>query len=417
MFGHIDCNNFYVSCERVFNPSLYGKPVIVLSNNDGCIIARSPEAKLIGITMGQPAFKAERLLKKHNVKVLSSNYTLYGDMSRRVMDILRRYCKGVEVYSIDEAFVDLSNIPEGELETYAKRLRATILKWTGLPVGVGVAPTKTLAKVANRLAKNSGSGVCCLVSPAETKAALHEFPVDEIWGIGPSHAWNLNRLGITNASTLVECTDAWIKDRMTVLGLRTVFELRGISCIPLNEDPEPREEVIVCRTFSRYLSAIDELKPAVASFAARAGERLRRDQLHAQSVTLFLETNRFNKGPQCHSAVSLDLDIPTDDTADLIFYGNEALTKLFQQGYDYKKAGIILGKLASNRFQQLSLFGDQQSAEKSAKLLSVVDAVNRSNGQGTIKFGAEVDDASWAGKSDYLSPRYTTRWSDIPKVA
>jgi DNA polymerase V len=292
LFALIDCNNFYVSCERLFQPMLHGKPVVVLSNNDGCVIARSDEAKALGIPMGLPAFKLADLVKAHTIEVYSSNYTLYGDLSARVMTTLTQWTPEVEVYSIDEAFLQFSPLPPDALTAYGQSMRATIQQWTGIPVSIGIGPTKTLAKLANRLAKRSpeANGAVILTSPLEVEATLAQTPIEDIWGIGPGYARRLKVHEITTALQLRNMTDRWVRQELGIVGLRLVWELRGISCLPLALCPPPKQSLMVSRSFGRPITMLTEMREAVATYMTRAAEKLRRHHVAAGVLTVFLIT-------------------------------------------------------------------------------------------------------------------------------
>jgi len=300
MFALLDCNNFYVSCERLFQPMLQGKPVVVLSNNDGCVIARSDEAKALGIPMGLPAFKLTELLQEHPIEIFSSNYTLYGDLSTRVMKTLTQWAPAVEVYSIDEAFLDLTGLSTDALAGYGHTMRATIHQWTGIPVSIGIGPTKTLAKLANRLAKRSleAQGMVALTSPSEIEAILAQMPIEALWGIGPGYTRCLKAHDIRTALQLRDANDRWIRQQLGVVGQRIVWELRSISCLSLERCPPPKHSLMVSRSFGRPITTRTEMSEAVASYMSRAAEKLRRSHGAAGVLTVFLMTNRFTEEPQ-----------------------------------------------------------------------------------------------------------------------
>src|SRR2546428_11886799 len=295
LFALIDCNNFYVSCERLFQPTLLGKPVVVLSNNDGCVIARSDEAKALGIPMGLPAFKLANLVKEHSIEVYSSNYTLYGDLSARVMTTLTQWAPAVEVYSIDEAFLQFSLVPPNALTAYGQSIRATIQQWTGIPVSIGIGPTKTLAKLANRLAKRSpeAQGVVALTCPSQIEATLSQTLIEDIWGIGSGYTRRLKAHEIRTALQLRDVNDRWVRQELGIVGLRLVWELRGISCLPLELCPPPKQSLMVSRSFGRPITTLTEMREAVATDTTRAAEKVRRYQRAAGVVTIFVTTNRF----------------------------------------------------------------------------------------------------------------------------
>jgi DNA polymerase V len=320
MFALVDCNNFYASCERVFNPRLVGKPIIVLSNNDGCVIARSNESKALGIAMGEPYFKCKELIEKQGVIAFSSNYTLYGDMSARVMETLAQFAPEMEVYSIDEAFLNLDGMP-GDLTDYCRKIRNTVRQWTGIPVGIGVAQTKTLAKIANRIAKKSAkaNGVLVLDKQKYIDKALSITEVGDIWGIGRQYARHLNAVGVFTALQLRDMPDTWVRQHLTIAGLRTVHELRGLSAIPLELAPAAKKGITVSRAFGHKLKEKDQIKQALITHVTRAGEKLRGQGLLAKHLMVFMHTSPFAQyKPQYGGAKDIALDHPTDYTPDLI---------------------------------------------------------------------------------------------------
>jgi DNA polymerase V len=327
LFALIDCNNFYVSCERLFQPMLHGKPVVVLSNNDGCVIARSDEAKALGIPMGLPAFKLTDLVQEHTIEVYSSNYTLYGDLSARVMTTLTQWTPEVEVYSIDEAFLQFATLPLDALTAYGQTMRATIHQWTGIPVSIGIGPTKTLAKLANRLAKRSSEaqGVVALNSPFEIEATLAQTPIEDIWGIGPGYTRRLHAHEIRTALQLRNMTDRWVRQELGIVGLRLVWELRGILCLPLALCPPPKQSLMVSRSFGRPITTLTEMREAVATYMTRAAEKLRRSHMAAGVLTVFLMTSRFTEEPQYANSVTMPLPVATQDTAELIQYAFQGI--------------------------------------------------------------------------------------------
>lgn len=414
----VDCNNFYVSCERVFRPEFEGRPVVVLSNNDGCVISRSQEAKALGISMGVPEFKVRGLLRAKNVAVFSSNYALYGDMSRRVMQTLRSFTEEIEPYSIDEAFVDFSTLGGEDLNVLGAEIRDRVRKWTGIPVSVGIAPTKTLAKIANKAGKSvaDSRGVFHLFGNNCIERVLTDFPVKEVWGIGPGLAKILHGNGIQSALQLRNAEDFWIKKEMGTVGLNTVLELRGIGNQPLRTKAPPRQEVSVSRTFGAALDSYEEIKPAISSFASQAARKLRREKMAARAVTVYIETDYFRPGPQDMSCVTLEPEVATDDTSDLVFYANEALKKLFRPGFAYKKAGVTFSDLVPANMIQETLFSAGVDAPKSRRLMNAVDEINQSGGAGTISFAAKKASSKWQQRFDRMSPRYTTRWDELPQV-
>jgi DNA polymerase V len=409
-FALVDCNNFYVSCERVFNPKLEGKPVLVLSNNDGCVVARSNESKQLGIAMGVPVFKIKDLIRKHNIQVWSSNYTLYGDLSYRVQSLLEEFSPKVEVYSIDECFVDFA----GKDVDDALQLKAIIKQWTGLPVAIGIGPTKTLAKVANRIAKRSGQGVFALACDQQLEQILETIAVGDIWGIGHRLAERLQQVNITQARQLRDADDRLIKKLLGVVGLRTVLELRGFSCLPLELAPRSRQSCVVSRSFARPVETLLELKEAVATFAARAAYKIRQEGLAAQVLSVFVSSSRF-KEPIYRNQGSFALPIATHDTQELITYALVLTEALYRKGVLFAKAGVLLSDLISDNQIQPYLF-DTKDRERAARLMEIVDRLNTKMGRNTIWHGAEGIHQNWNTKATNVSPCWTTQWSALPVV-
>jgi DNA polymerase V len=422
LFALVDCNNFYVSCERVFAPRLAERPVVVMSNNDGCVVSRSDEAKAIGIGMGQPIFQARDIIHRHGVELLSSNYTLYGDMSRRVMTTLGWFTPEMEVYSIDEAFLALAGIPAGDshvdFNSLAHRIRITVKRWTGIPVSVGIGPTKTLAKLANGLAKRTpdAGGVYDLTDPPALSHALATTPVDRIWGVGLRFAARLNEAGIVNGLQLRDADDHWIKQVHGIMGLRSVHELRGISCFPLEESPPPRQGIAHTRTFSRRITRLSELREAAAAYATRATEKLRRQGLAAGVVTVFVMTNLFTeKSHRYFNSRTFELPTPSNDTAEIIELVTRGVEQIHREGYEYKKAGVLLDSLVPEAQAQASLF-DQRDRGRARELMRVVDTLNDRFSSGTIGWASAGLERPWQVEFRQRSPRYTTCWRELPVV-
>ncbi|MFQ5452796.1 MAG: Y-family DNA polymerase [Candidatus Zixiibacteriota bacterium] len=421
-FALVDCNNFYASCERAFNPKLRGEPIVVLSNNDGCIVARSNEAKALGFGMGEPFFKSRHLVEKHKVHVFSSNYTLYGDMSRRVMAALAYFSPEVEIYSIDEAFLDLNGCDNingySDLTAYARAIRTTVTKWTGIPVSVGLARTKTLAKIANRLAKKSERtrGVLNLVDSPYLDQALERIYVWDVWGIGRQHGKRLVDKGIINARQLRDIDDKVIRKQMGIVGVRLVHELRGISCLQLETCPQPRKGVVSSRSFGRAVVLLSEIKESVAAHVTNAAARLRSQNLAAKLLTVFLLTNRFKKDEaQYNKSIIIRLPTATSNTAELIHYAMHGTDKIFKEGYRYKKAGVMLDELIPDDQVQATLF-DYQNVQRDKKLMRTLDLVNNLMGSGTLKYAAQGCTQPWKMKCELRTPRYTTSWKELTEV-
>ncbi|QNH62206.1 Y-family DNA polymerase [Hymenobacter sediminicola] len=427
MFALVDCNNFYVSCERAFQPRLEGKPVVVLSNNDGCLISRSAEAKALGLRMGEPYFKVKDLIQRHEVRVFSSNYALYGDMSARVMHYLSSVVPEVEVYSIDEAFLDLHGMGRyhGDLATLAATMRYQIRKRTHIPVCIGIAPTKTLAKLANRLAKKSPllNGVLHLDTPERVQWALEQTPVEDVWGIGGQYTQKLYSQGISTAAQLAAMSEGWARKQLGgVVGARLVRELQGTPCHGLapSEDGSLSRKSIACtRTFAQPVSAFTDVVAAVAYFASRAAEKLRRQQSAANTLTVFISKNRFGTEPPPHTRSSvLTLPVATSDTVELLRYTRTALKRIWEPGAVYRKAGVILDGLETAGQQQLLLFESNEQAERRAKLMSDLDRLNERFGKNTVQFAVALPanihaQVPWVGQSQWRTPAYTTCWDDL----
>ena len=417
IFALVDCNNFYASCERVFNPKLNGQPIVVLSNNDGCVVARSNEAKVLGIGMGVPEFQIRPLLRAHQVQVFSSNYTLYGDMSQRVMETLDPFSPDLEIYSIDEAFLSLSGFTARNLTKYGRLMRTTVKRWTGLPVSVGIAETKTLAKIANRIAKRTPdtNGVFDLLACSDRDALLGRVPVEEVWGIGRNHTRVLNQHGITTALQLRGVDDQWIRKRMGIVGLRLVMELRGVSCLELEQCPAPKQSLTCSHAFGTLISTLTEMEEAVSTYTSRVAEKLRRERLAATVLTVCLTTNEFKEGPQYSNALTLNLPIATDNTADLIRSALHSIRAIYRDGYLYKKASVMLTGLVPASQTQADLF-DGQDRGKSKQLMSALDSINDRWGAGTLHYASSGITKAWKTEFRRRSPAYTTDWNELPVV-
>lgn len=414
MYALCDCNNFYVSCERVFNPSLSGKPVVVLSNNDGCVISRSNEAKLLGIKMGQPVFEIASLVMNRGVILCSSNFPLYDDMSRRVMNILREISPVTEVYSIDEAFMDFGGIPADRLQKLGHRIVRQVKQYTGIPISIGIAPTKTLAKVANKLCKRSPEmeGCCVLYREPDIEKVLRAFPVEEVWGIGRRHAALLAGPGIKTAWDFTRLPAAFVRSQMAVTGLRTWEELRGNPCIRMERTPHLKQQICTSRSFTRDIYVYEDLSAAVISHTAACAEKLRKQSGVCSELYVFIYTNRFRgDAPQLYNSRRIGIGNPTDDTLELVQLASGALKSIYREGYGYKKAGVILSDIVKKESIQLSLF-DEKNYEKSAKLMKAIDAINRIQGRNTLFLAAQRSGALQMHR-EHLSGRFTTNWKEI----
>jgi len=420
MIALVDCNNFFCSCERVFNPALVDKPVVVLSNNDGCIISRSEEAKAIGIPMGAPLHEQQEVIRKHGVRVFSSNYTLYGDMSARVMSILREEVPAIEVYSIDEAFLQL---PNHFAEESARALRAKVLQWTGIPVCIGIGSTKLLAKLANRHAKKNKAltgGVFDLANYGDPDGIMAATPTDGLWGVGRNLAQRLKGMGITTALEFKQADPAAIRRSMGVIGERMMRELNGIPCLELEEMPPDKKGVMASRSFGSPVESIEELEEALANHVARASEKIRRYGLLATRMEVFLRTNRFRKDdPQYCPGIGITLDRPTNATAELMSAARELLHQIYRPGYRYKKTGVQLAILVSEEEYQPELFDRPKSR---IDVDRIVDEINRRMGDPKNPIitrasqGTERSGRGWKMRSERHSPHYTTDWREIPEA-
>ena len=415
IFVLVDCNNFYASCERVFNPQLAARPIVVLSNNDGCVVARSNEAKRLGIGMGVPAFEVEDIINKNGVEVFSSNYALYDDMSGRVMETLSTFTPEIEIYSIDEAFLNLAGF-NCSLTEYGQKIQKTVRQWTGIPVTVGIASTKTLAKIASRIAKRSAKadGVLDLTDSPYLDRALIATPVEKVWTVGIKTALKLKRAGIETAFDLSKADINWIRNKLGVVGARTVYELRGICCYPLEQNPPAKKSMTVSRMFGKPVESLEELKEAIAAYTSRAGEKLRQQYLAACVMTVFVTTSRFIKNKYFNS-YTVEFGVATNDTVELVRSALACIDKLYRKGHKFKKCGVILNGLVSEGQIQRSLF-DDTDRDKSKSLMQAIDAVNARVGC-PLHLAAEGLNQSWGVKFSRRSHRYTTRWSELPEVA
>ncbi|MGB6296639.1 MAG: Y-family DNA polymerase [Rivularia sp. (in: cyanobacteria)] len=416
----VDCNNFYCSCERVFNPKLENRPVVVLSNNDGCVVARSNEAKALGIKMGEPAFKLGKFREQHNLAILSSNYTLYGDMSQRVMQCLAEYTPDLEIYSIDEAFLDFSGFTHLDLTAYSREIKQKIQQYTGIPISIGIATTKTLAKVANRIAKksNKAKGVLNLVDSPYLDLALQRTEVGDVWGVGSSFTKLLEKHNIYNALELKKSDQKWIRKERGIVGLRTVLELNGTSCIPLEEMPSNKKSTAVTRSFGKAVETLEQLQEALSAYAYRAGEKLRQSQLEATSMTVFFRTGSYDKSQPYRSwGTTVSFFPSTNDSRELVNNARKVAENLFEPGFKLKKAGVILLGLTPEGEKQLSLFEKSEADKKhSQRLMQVMDTINNRYGRNTIQLASSGIHKKWQMKADYRSPKYTTNWDELPKV-
>jgi DNA polymerase V len=413
----VDCNNFYASCERVFQPQLRGQPVVVLSNNDGCVIARSNEAKALGIEMGAPWHLQKARFARLGVVVRSSNYTLYGDMSARVMRVLADFSPDLEIYSIDEAFLGLAGFGD-RLEAHARVLRATVLQWTGIPVSVGIAPTKTLAKAANRMAKKNpaAGGVALLLTEAAQTAALAGMELTDLWGIARRLAARLQEVGIRSPLELRDADPRFVRERFSVVLERMVHELRGLPCLGLEEITPDRKSIMASRSFGRPVTMPAEMAEAVATYTARAAEKMRRQRLATASLVVFVETNRFKPNDPQHCATQgVQLPVATANTGTLISAALRGLAAIWRPGFSYKKAGVMFLDLVPAQAVQGGLF-DAPDTPAQQRLMAIVDRVNTRYGRDAISFARSGQQRAWKLRSEHHSPRYTTSWDELLRV-
>lgn len=415
MIALVDCNNFYASCERLFQPRLQNRPIVVLSNNDGCVIARSDEAKELGIEMGAPSFLIESLLQQHNVSVFSSNYTLYGDLSDRVMTTLSQFADQLEVYSIDEAFLNLTAFRHHNLANYAHTIRNTVMQHIGIPVSIGIAPSKTLAKIANRLVKKKSKqlGVYCIDTKEKMQFALQLTPVKDIWGIGGQYTKLLTRNGFITAWDVSRAPEEWIRKNMSVTGQRMYNELNGTPCIAFEDMPPKKKMVCVARGFGKVLSEKNEVMEALANFTAMVAAKLRSEQLAANTIQIFVQTNAHrNNEPQYYRSLTIQLPEATNSTNELIRHAKEGLETIYRPGYNYNKTGCTAMELIPAAEVQYNIF-DTENRARNSQLMKVVDIVNRSFGKNAVRFALQGFGTRWKLRQLKLSPCYTTRIDDV----
>lgn len=420
MFALVDCNNFYVSCERLFRPELRGLPVVCLSNNDGAVVARSNEAKALGIKMGQPFFQVRHHVAEDGLEVCSSNYALYADLSNRVMRTLKTFTPRMEIYSIDEGFLDLRGMPISDFEAFGRSIRERVLKEVGIPVGVGIAPTKTLAKMANWAAKKwtATGGVVDLRDPARQRRLLSrpEATVDEVWGIGRKLTERLRLMGVTQAVQLADYDRKTLRRMFSVNVERTARELSGETCFGLDDSPEPKQMIACTRSFGERVKTLPELEQAVAEYVSRAAEKLRAQRQFCQHLQVFIRTSAFVTGPGSYSrAVNVPLTTPTADTRDLATAAIAGLRSIYVAGPEYAKAGVILMNFVGAGQHTPDLFAPAPRPN-SDRLMGVMDAINRRQGRGAVRLARMASTAEWSMKREHLSPRFTTSWAELCKV-
>ncbi len=410
----IDCNSFYVSCERLFNPKIQNVPVVVLSNNDGCVISRSTEAKKLGIRMGEPYFKVKDLVKKNNVQIFSSNYALYGDLSRRVMKVLKGFTDKIEIYSIDEAFLDLSHIKDEQVEEYGKQIRERVLKWTGIPTSVGISNTKTLSKVANHIAKKNKAGVIFLKENIDN--ILKDFDIADVWGVGKQLSKLYIKNGIDNAYKLKNISNTWVKKSTNVLGAKTVMELRGISCIDLETEETRRKSCCVSRSFGKKVESLDKLKESITTHCLNASEKIRTDKQTTRAVTIFIRTSPFDKNRKYYSnSITIELPVATNNSIELVKTAITGLGKIYKYGYFYQKAGVILSKLRDASEKELNLLAPILE-NKSQPLMKAIDFTNAKYGRNAISIAQAGISNDWKMRREHSSRIDTASFDFLPKI-
>jgi DNA polymerase V len=414
MFALIDCNNFYASCERVFRPDLNGKPIVVLSNNDGCVIARSNEAKAIGIPMGAPAFKYNKLFQEQQVHVFSANFALYGDMSNRVMNILSEYAPDMEIYSIDECFLKLQGFTHFNLQEYGSNMRNKVVTWTGIPISVGIAPTKALSKLANRIAKKyteQTGGVYIIDTEEKRMKALKWLSIEDVWGIGRQHSKRLHEIGVKTAYDFTQLNNQFIKKHMAVVGLRLKQDLLGVPTLDL-ETIQAKQTIATTRSFNTHYTNIEQLQERVTTFAVSCAEKLRKQHSCCNALMVFINTNRHRKDlPQYSRSIVVKLPFATNSSIELAQFATQALKHIFKQGYAYKKAGVVVHDFTPSHHIQQSLFDNRD--QRHIPLMQSIDKMNALFGQQKIRLASQNPKRVWNMKQEKLSPQYTTRLSDI----
>jgi len=417
MYALVDCNNFYASCERVFRPNLREKPIVVLSNNDGCVIARSNEAKALGVPMGAAAFKFKELFEANNIHVFSSNYALYGDMSSRVMNLLSTFSPDIEIYSVDEAFLQFTGFDLFKLQSYAETIKKTVDKGTGVPISIGIAPTKALSKVANRVAKKfpkKTGGVYIIDSEEKRLKALKWLAIEDVWGIGRKYSQRLQAHKVFKAYDFVNLHDDWVRKQMSVVGLRLKHELEGKPTLSL-DTVQNKKAIATTRSFDKMYEDFGTIKERISTFAISCAEKLRRQNSCCNMLTVFIYTNNFRKDlPQYYKSIMVRTHYPTNSSIDLIKYAVNGLERVYKEGYHYKKAGVIVMGITPENTKQFTLFTSENP--KHLPLMETIDSLNKSIGQNKVKFASQDLGRTWKMKQEKLSPRYTTKLSEIIKI-
>ena len=413
----VDCNSFYVSCERLFNPSINKKPVVVLSSNDGCVISRSTEAKSLGIKMGEPYFKVKKIVKENNVKIFSTNFALYGDISRRVMKTLRQFSPQMEIYSIDEAFLNLASVKNEDLLDHCYKIRNTVLRWTGIPTSIGVGTTKTLSKAANYIAKKEKSGIIDLVNSKQIDKLLSKIEINDVWGVGRQLTKFYIKNGINTAYDLKKMNNNWIKKNTNVFGSRTAMELRGISCVSIETHEEKRKNCCVSRSFGKKVTKLEDLSEAIAAHCLNAAEKIRLDQQTVKKITVFIRTSPFQVG-RGYYANSKDIDLPvrTNDSIVLIKQALNALKIIYKKGYRYQKTGIVLSGLKDDNIYSKNLFSKINNDEKRTKLMQAIDHTNIKYGRNALSIAQARLKKRWNIKRQHSSKIDTACFDFLPTI-
>lgn len=418
MFALVDCNNFFVSCERVFQPHLQNKPVLVLSSNDGCVVARSQEVKDLGIKMGQPAFEIQNLIARHSIQVFSSNFSLYTDISRRIMAILTQDCPDLEIYSIDEAFLHYPKNDQQTLKKHGHLLRRQIQQWTGIPISIGFAPSKTLAKMANFIAKHrpETKGVFVMPTGNESTSVLQQIAIQDIWGVGRQYTKKLKSYGIYTANDLRQAPSVLVRKHMGVVGLRLQRELQGTPCLTLETTPAPKKSLTVSRSFGHPITCLEDLQQAVAGFLCTAATKMRRQNLSTGTLSVFIQTNRFQRDNYYSRSETLTFPEPIIDTAQLLQAARTLLETLYRPGYRYVRAGVCLLDLKNAQHRQQNMFSQSKHTPKQAKLMQTLDAINKRFGANTLTYATTIGPKPWLSKSTRRSKNFTTNWQELPEV-
>lgn len=418
MFALVDCNNFYVSCERIFRPDLNNKPVVVLSNNDGCVISRSNEAKALGIPMGAPVFEYKTFFKKHNITYFSANFSLYGDISRRIMNLLTEFCPNIEIYSIDEAFLNFTNIKLNDnYKNFGLKIKEYLFRCTGIPVSIGFAPTKVLAKIANRIAKNFSNqtqGIYLIDNEEKRLKALKWIKVEDIWGIGNQYSKKLKTMNICNGYDFVQLPDSWIKKQMSIVGLRLKMELLGKSCLKI-EEVKNKKSISISRTFEKEIYDIESLKERISAFASKCSEKLRKQNSTCGIVMIYIHSNFYKKEkPPFYRQMFIKLPFKTNSTIEIVKYCKLALEKIYNPDYGIKKAGIVLSDIIPDKVIDFNLF--EQRKKKHNDLMRIIDNINKKMGTSTVHLASHNKSLNYKTLQQKLSPGYTTCWDDILKI-